>query len=76
MLAQLTRLGEGTMQHAADSTSRMLKRPAAAATGADPASRTGKTLVDLRVIVTELDPKRHDLMSLTRSRSLGQDLVW
>lgn len=68
MLAQLTRLGEGTMQQAANSTNRMLKRPAAAAaaTGSDPASRTGKTLVDLRVIVTELDPKRHDLTGAKR----------
>lgn len=68
MLAQLTRLGEGTMQQAANSSNRMLKRPAAAAAanGTDPASRTGKTLVDLRLIVTELDPKRHDLTGVKR----------
>ena len=62
-LAQLTRLGEGTMQQAGDSANRMLQRPAAAlsAGGADPASRTGKTLGELRQIVSELDPKRHDL---------------
>lgn len=67
-LAQLTRLGEGTMQHASSATNRMLKRPAAAlaATGADPASRTGNTLVELRQIVTELDPKRHDLTGTKR----------
>jgi len=62
-LAQLTRLGEGTMQQASTSTNRMLKRPAAAlaATGADPASRTGSSLVERRLIISELDPKRHDL---------------
>ncbi|TNC16621.1 toxic anion resistance protein [Georgenia sp. 311] len=62
-LAQLTSLGEGTMRQAADSTNRMLQRPASAlaATGADPASRTGASLAELRQIVTELDPKRHDL---------------
>lgn len=62
-LAQLTSLGEGTMQQAADSSNRMLQRPAAAlaASGADPASRTGASLAELRQIVTELDPKRHDL---------------
>lgn len=62
-LAQLTRLGEGTMQQVSATSNRMLKRPAAAlaAIGADPASRTGNTLVELRQIVTELDPKRHDL---------------
>lgn len=67
-LAQLTRLGEGTMQQAGAASNRMLKRPAAAlaATGADPASRTGNTLVELRQIVTELDPKRHDLTGTKR----------
>lgn len=67
-LSQLTRLGEGTMQQASASSNRMLKRPAAAlaATGADPASRTGNTLVELRLIVTELDPKRHDLTGTRR----------
>src|SRR5690625_7480158 len=45
-LAELTRLGEGTMHQAGESANRMLERPAAApsATGPDPASRTGKTL--------------------------------
>jgi uncharacterized protein YaaN involved in tellurite resistance len=67
-LAQLTQLGEGTMQQASVASNRMLKRPAAAlaATGTDPASRTGNTLVELRQIVTELDPKRHDLTGTKR----------
>ncbi len=62
-MAQLTRLGEDTMNQAADSANRMLQRPAAAmaASGADPASRTGASLAELRRIVTELDPNRHDL---------------
>lgn len=62
-LARLARLGEGTMQQAGDSANRMLQRPAAALSGsdADPAARTGTTLAELRRIVTELDPKRHDL---------------
>ncbi|ROR72371.1 toxic anion resistance protein [Bogoriella caseilytica] len=62
-LAQLTRLGADTMNQAADSSNRMLQRPAAAlaATGEDPASRTGNSLAELRRIVTELDPNRHDL---------------
>ncbi|MBC7290628.1 MAG: toxic anion resistance protein [Actinotalea sp.] len=62
-LARLTRLGEGTMQEAGDSVNRMLQRPAAAlsGSGADPAARTGKNLAELRQIVTELDPQRHDL---------------
>lgn len=68
MLAQLTKLGEGTMQQASRSTNRMLQRPAAAlaARGDDPASRTGRTLEELRLIVAELDPKRHDLTGVRR----------
>jgi uncharacterized protein YaaN involved in tellurite resistance len=62
-LAHLTRLGEGAMQQAGDSVNRMLQRPAASLSGggAGPATRTGTTLAELRQIVTELDPKRHDL---------------
>lgn len=62
-LARITRLGEGTMQQSGESVNRMLQRPAAAlsGSGADPAARTGRTLAELRQIVTELDPKRHDL---------------
>src|SRR5690625_6409304 len=62
-LAQLTRLAADTMNQAADSSNRMLQRPAAAlaATGEDAASRTGKSLAELREIVTELDRNRHDL---------------
>ncbi|KGM09420.1 toxic anion resistance protein [Cellulomonas bogoriensis] len=71
-LAQLTRLGEGTMQRAGDSANRMLQRPAAALSdsGADPASRTGRSLAELRQIVTELDPKRHDLTGTKRTFKL------
>lgn len=67
-LGQLTHLGEGTMHEASAASNRMLQRPAAAlaATGNDPASRTGKTLVELRQIITELDPKRHDLTGAKR----------
>lgn len=62
-LDDLTRLGEGTMQRAGDSVNRMLQRPAAAlsGSGADPAARTGRTLGELRQIVTELDRERHDV---------------
>jgi uncharacterized protein YaaN involved in tellurite resistance len=68
-LAHLTRLGEGTMQGAGESVNRMLQRPAAALSGngADPAARTGRTLAELRQIVTELDPKRHDLTGAKRT---------
>ncbi|WP_250446949.1 toxic anion resistance protein [Actinotalea sp. C106] len=68
-LARLTRLGEGVMQQAGDSTNRMLQRPAAAlsANGTDPAARTGTTLAELRQIVSELDPQRHDLTGARRT---------
>jgi uncharacterized protein YaaN involved in tellurite resistance len=68
-LAHLTQLGEGTMRQAGDSANRMLQRPAAAVSdkSTDPAARTGKTLAELRQIVTELDPKRHDLTGARRT---------
>ncbi len=67
-MAQLTRLGEDTMNQAAESSNRMLQRPAAAlaGTGEDPASRTGSSLAELREIVSELDPNRHDLTGSKR----------
>lgn len=69
-LAQLTRIGEDTMNQAADSANRMLQRPAAAVAGSgdDPASRTGASLGELRQIVSELDPNRHDLTGGKRLR--------
>lgn len=69
-VAQLTRLGEDTMNQAADSANRMLQRPAAALAGAgdDPASRTGSSLGELRQIVSELDPNRRDLTGGKRLR--------
>ncbi|WP_298456644.1 toxic anion resistance protein [uncultured Cellulomonas sp.] len=68
----LTRLGEGTMRQAGDSVNRMLQRPAAAVSGsgAGPATRTGTSLAELRRIVTELDPKRHDLTGARRTFKL------
>lgn len=62
-IAQLTHLGAETMRQAGDSSNRMLQRPAAALSGSgeDPAARTGKSLAELRQIVSDLDPKRHDL---------------
>lgn len=66
-LAQLTRLGEGAMQQAGSSSNRMLSRPASfGASGEDPASRTGNSIEELRQIVTDLDPKRHDLTGAKR----------
>ena len=66
-LDQLTRLGEGTMSQASSSASRMLSRPAAfGSSGNDPASRTGNTIEELRQIVTDLDPQRHDLTGAKR----------
>lgn len=66
-LAQLTTLGQGTMQQAGSTSLRMLDRPASfSSSGNDPASRTGSTIEELRQIVTDLDPKRHDLTGTRR----------
>jgi uncharacterized protein YaaN involved in tellurite resistance len=61
----ITTMGEQDMRAAASMSSRMLERPAAALgkgrAGSDAQTRVSKTLVDLRITVTELDPKRADL---------------
>ncbi|GAA0804588.1 toxic anion resistance protein [Spirilliplanes yamanashiensis] len=64
-VTSITTMGDEEMRSAASMSNRMLERPAAALgknRGAgDAQSRVAKTLTDLRITVTELDPKRADL---------------
>jgi uncharacterized protein YaaN involved in tellurite resistance len=62
-VASITGMGEQDMRAAATSANRMLERPAAALgkRGDDAQARVAKTLADLRITVTELDPNRADL---------------
>lgn len=59
----ITSMGNAEMQQSAAVSNRMLDRPAAAMgkNGGDAQARVAKTLVDLRVTVTELDPNHADL---------------
>jgi uncharacterized protein YaaN involved in tellurite resistance len=63
-VGSITSMGEQEMRAAAAMSNRMLDRPAAAlgsGAAADAQTRVAKTLTDLRIQVTELDPKRADL---------------
>jgi uncharacterized protein YaaN involved in tellurite resistance len=62
-VASITSMGDQEMRTAATVSSRMLDRPAAALKGGkgDAQTRVSNTLTDLRITVTELDPKRADL---------------
>lgn len=62
-VGSITGMGDQDMRAAATAANRMLQRPAAAlAKGGDDAqARVARTLADLRVTVTELDPNRADL---------------
>lgn len=62
-VASITTMGDQDMRTAATVSSRMLERPAAALKGGkgDAQTRVQNTLSDLRITVTELDPKRADL---------------
>ncbi len=67
-IASITSMGEKDMRAAATASSRMLERPAAAVSksGGDAQARVAKTLADLRITVTELDPKRADLTGVKK----------
>lgn len=66
----ITTMGEQDMRAAASMSNRMLERPAAALgtgrSGGDAQTRVARTLTDLRITVTELDPKRADLTGVRK----------
>jgi uncharacterized protein YaaN involved in tellurite resistance len=69
-VGSITTMGEQEMRSAASMSNRMLERPAAALgktrSGGDAQARVSKTLTDLRITVTELDPKRADLTGVRK----------
>lgn len=59
-------LGAKELRVSAQASNRMLERPAAQASASSPQGKVGKTLVDLRNTVTELDPNRADLVGVKK----------
>jgi uncharacterized protein YaaN involved in tellurite resistance len=67
-VGSITTMGEQEMRSAVSMSNRMLDRPAAGLGkgGGDAQTRVAKTLTDLRITVTELDPKRADLTGVRK----------
>lgn len=65
-VSALGTLGERDMRASAQASNRMLERPAAQTSDKSPQGKVGKTLVDLRNTVTELDPNRADLTGVKK----------
>lgn len=65
----ITTMGEQDMRAAGTAANRMLERPAAAMRkeGGDAQTRVDRTLADLRITVTELDPNRADLTGVKKA---------
>ncbi|MGX6605941.1 toxic anion resistance protein [Micromonosporaceae bacterium Da 78-11] len=65
----ITTMGEQDMRAAGAAANRMLERPSAALRkdGGDAQTRVDKTLADLRITVTELDPNRADLTGIKKA---------
>jgi uncharacterized protein YaaN involved in tellurite resistance len=68
-VTSITTMGDRDMQAAATAANRMLQRPAAALGkgSGDAQTRVAGTLADLRVTVTDLDPKRADLTGVKKA---------
>lgn len=65
----ITSMGAQDMRASASVSNRMLERPAAAmgkGKGGDAQTRVASTLTDLRLTITELDPKRTDLTGVKK----------
>ena len=68
----ITALGDREMRESANVSSRMLERPAAAVNAAkgkggnDAQTRVARTLSDLRLTITDLDPNRADLTGIKK----------
>lgn len=66
VLDEVTGMGAKAIRTTSESSNRMLKRPVGDADKGTPQARVGKSLTDLRVTVTDLDPNRADLTGAKR----------
>lgn len=66
VLSEVTGMGSEAFKATSESSNRMLQRPVAEAEKGSPQARVGKSLTDLRVTVTDLDPNRADLTGVKR----------
>ncbi|GAA4850445.1 toxic anion resistance protein [Luteimicrobium xylanilyticum] len=65
-VAKIGSIGDKEVRQSAGASNRMLDRPAAASSDSSPQGKVSKTLVDLRITVTELDPTRADLKGVKK----------
>jgi len=65
-VAKIGSIGDKEVRQSAGASNRMLERPAAATGDSSPQGKVSKTLVDLRITVTELDPTRADLKGVKK----------
>lgn len=66
VLDEVTGMGARAIRATSESSNRMLKRPVGDVEKGSPQARVGKSLTDLRVTVTDLDPNRADLTGVKR----------
>lgn len=66
VLDEVTGMGAKAIRTTSESSNRMLNRPVGDAEKGSPQARVGKSLTDLRVTITDLDPNRADLTGVKR----------
>lgn len=66
VLDEVTGMGAKAIRSTSESSNRMLNRPVGDAEKGSPQARVGKSLTDLRVTITDLDPNRADLTGVKR----------
>lgn len=66
VLNEVTGMGSRAIRNTSESSNRMLQRPVGDTEKGSPQARVGKSLTDLRVTITDLDPNRADLTGVKR----------
>lgn len=66
VLGEVNSMGAKAIRSTSETSNRMLQRPVGDADKGSPQARVGKSLTDLRVTITDLDPNRADLTGAKR----------